>query len=99
MHCGGRSNRLPWRCDTKVANLVTVKCLPNHIISTPGAKASCIDIKDFYLNNPLPTPKYIWFQAILIPWDIWDQYNLDKYCEDGWLYAQVDKGIYGLPQA
>ena len=52
---------------TKVANLVTVKCLINHIISAPGAKATCIDIKDFYLNNPLPEPEYIHFQADLIP--------------------------------
>ena len=84
---------------TKVADLVAVKCLINHIISTPGAKAACIDIKDFYLNNPLSSPEYIRFQADLIPRDIWNQYNLEQYCYNGWLYARVDKGMYGLPQA
>ena len=84
---------------TKVADLVTVKCLINHIISTPDAKAACIDKKDFYLNNPLPSPEYIRFHANLIPRDIWNQYNLAQYCHNGWLYARVNKGMYGLPQA
>ena len=68
---------------TKVANMVTVKCLANNIISTPGAKAACIDIKDFYLNNPLPSPEYVRFRADMIPREIWDQYNLDIHCEEG----------------
>ena len=84
---------------TKVADLVTVKCLLNRIISTPGAKAACIDIRDFYLNNPLPTAEYIKFPTELVPKDIWEQYNLDKFSDKGWLYARVDKGMYGLPQA
>ena len=83
---------------TRVADLVTVKCLLHHIISTPGAKAACIDIKDVYLNNPLPTPEYIRFRADTIPLEIWKQYNLDDYVVDGWVYARVDKGMYGLPQ-
>ena len=59
---------------TIVANVVTVKCILNHIISTPGAKAACIDIKDFYLNNPLPSPEFVQFRADTIPEDIWEQY-------------------------
>ena len=55
--------------------------------------------KDFYLNNPLPTPEFIRFQADLIPKDIWEQYNLDGFNDNGWIYTRVDKGMYGLPQA
>ena len=101
MRCtvGGDRINFHGNVTTKVADLVTVKCLLNHIISTPGAKAACIDIKDFYLNNPLPTPEYIRFRANLIPRGIWEQYDLDQYCHNGWLYAQVGKGMYGLPQA
>ena len=76
---------------TKVADLVTVKCLLNSIISTKGAKAACIDIKDFYLNNPLL--KFIRFQADVIPSDIWEQYDLDRINDNGWIYARVDKGM------
>ena len=35
----------------------------------------------------------------MIPQDIWEQYNIDKYGIDRWVYAQVDKGMYGLQQA
>ena len=84
---------------TKVADLVTVKCLLNSIISTKGAKATCIDIKDFYFNIPLLTPEFIRFQAGVIPGDMWEQYDLDRINDNGWIYARVDKGMYGLPQA
>ena len=80
---------------TKVANLITVKCLINHTISTPGAHAACIDIRDFYLNNPLPSPEFVRFHADTIPKEIWDQYDLDAYVDNEWLYARVDKGMYG----
>ena len=46
---------------TKVADLATVKCLINSVLSTPRARAACIDIKDSYLNNDLPELVYIWF--------------------------------------
>ena len=101
VRCTVGGDRIDFHGDvaTKVADLVTVKCLINHIISTPGAKAACIDIKDFYLNNPLPKAEYIRFQADLVPHDIWEQYDLQRFCDNGALYARVDKGMYGLPQA
>ena len=38
-------------------------------------------------------------QADTIPPEIWEQYGLDNYADNGWLYARVDKGMYDLPQA
>ena len=49
---------------------------------TPGAKAACIDIKDFNLNKPLPSPEFVRFQADTIPDEIWEQYGLDNYVVD-----------------
>jgi hypothetical protein len=66
---------------TKVAEIVTCKCLINNVISTPGARAACIDLKDFYLGNQLHNAEYIRFKAELIPPEIWEQYNLDDYLE------------------
>jgi hypothetical protein len=51
-------------------------------LSTPGARAASIDIKDFYLNNPLPEPEYIRFLRESIPEDIWQEYQLDKYVDE-----------------
>ena len=101
VRCTVGGDRIDFQGDvaTKVADLVTVKCLLNLTISTPGARAACIDIKAFYLNNPLPTPEYIRFRANTIPKEIWEQYELDNYAVEGWIYARVNKGMYGLPQA
>jgi hypothetical protein len=97
---GGNLIDFPGDTSTKAADLVTVKCLINNIISTPGARAACIDIKDFYLNNPLPHAEYIRLLADTIPQDIWTQYHLHEFVDNrGYIYARVDKGMYGLPQA
>jgi hypothetical protein len=97
---GGNLIDFPGDKSTKVAELVTCKALMNNIVSTPGARAACADLKDFYLGNQLPNAEYIRFKAKLIPPEIWEQYNLDEYLgPDGYIYARVDKGMYGLPQA
>ena len=69
VRCTAGGDRIDFHGDvaTKVADLVTVKCLLNRIISTPGGRAACIDIKDFYLINPLPCAEYIGFRANTIP--------------------------------
>ena len=92
MRCtvGGNLIDFPGDTSTKVADIVTVKCLLNNIVSTTGAKAACIDIKDFYLNNDLPEAEYIRFMAVSIPKEFWSQYNLDKFVDaDGYVYAKV----------
>ena len=58
-----------------------------------------MDIKDFYLNTSLPRPKHIKIPVNIIPQDVHDQCNLKDLEEDGNVYVQVDKTIYGLPQA
>jgi hypothetical protein len=97
---GGNLIDFPGDKSTRSADLITVKCLFNNVISTPGARAACIDIKDFYLNNLLPQAEYVRFRREDIPQAIWIQYNLDQWVTpDGYIYARVDKGMYGLPQA
>ena len=64
---GGNLIDFPGDKSTKVADNVTVKCLLNNVLSTTGAKAACIDIKDFYLNNDLPEAEYIRFTKESIP--------------------------------
>ncbi|MGL5935811.1 MAG: reverse transcriptase domain-containing protein, partial [Cetobacterium sp.] len=97
---GGNLIDFPGDKSTKVAELVTIKCLINNVISTPNAKAACIDLKDFYLNNILPTPEYVFYRVDMIPEDFRRQYK-DKILptKEGYVYARVEKGMYGLPQA
>ena len=97
---GGNLIDFPGDKSTRSADLTTFKCLANNTISTPGARAACMDLKDFYLKSTLPDPEYVRFRIDLIPQHIWEQYNLQEYAnEDGYIYARLDKGMYGLPQA
>ena len=96
---GGNLVEYPGEVATKAADLITTKLLINQIISNPKRRAAAIDIKDFYLNNDLPTTEYIRIPVNIIPEDIYQQYDLHKFETDGYVYAAVDKGMYGLPQA
>ena len=96
---GGDKVDYPFACATKTAELATVKTLINSVISTPKARFMTMDIKDFYLNTQLPRPEFMRIPVDIIPQDIYEQYNLVNFEENGCVCVQVDKTIYGLPQA
>jgi hypothetical protein len=59
-----------------------------------------IDISNFYLNTPMIRPEYFKVKLIDIPDEVIDEYNLrDIATPDGYVYVEVTKGMYGLPQA
>lgn len=84
---------------TAVASLPVIKLLINSVLSTPNAKFCSVDIKDFYLNTDLPESEYISMPFSLIPSDIVKDYNLSSKAHNNTVYAKVNKGMYGLPQA
>ncbi|KAL7474880.1 hypothetical protein ACHAW6_000826, partial [Cyclotella cf. meneghiniana] len=57
-----------------------------------------MDIKDFYLNTPMEWPKFMRFKLDILPKEIIDAYSLLNKEIDGWVYVQIEKGMYGLPQ-
>ncbi len=60
-----------------------------------------MDIKDFYLLN-IPMAWYEYMQLTLsdIPADIIEHYKLNEIATpDGYVYCNIQKGMYGLPQA
>jgi hypothetical protein len=59
----------------------------------------CIDVKNFYLNTPLDHPKYIRFHIEDIPDEIITIYNLRDIIHENYVYSEINKGMYGLPQA
>ncbi len=72
----------------------------NSVISTPGAWFMSLDIKNFYLNMPMSRYEYIQIKIDDVPEDIIKQYNLcEKVDNDRYVYIEVHKGMYGLPQA
>jgi hypothetical protein len=69
---------------TPMANLTTTKLLLDSTISTPGAKFLGIDLAIFYLNTPMPNPKYMHICLDVIPDKIIVHYNLhDIVAPDG----------------
>ncbi len=59
-----------------------------------------LDVKDFYLNTPMVRYEYVWIKNDDIPDEIIVEYNLGyKVSNDGHIHVEIQKGMYGLPQA
>ena len=99
MVVGGDKVDYPGVTSTKVADMTTAKILFNSVLSTPGAKFMGIDVKDFYLNTALDRYEYIRIPVHMIPQAIMDWYNLHDKVHNGYVYAEVHKGMYGFKQA
>jgi hypothetical protein len=79
--------------------LNTEKILINSVISTLGAKLLVIDIEKFFLNTPLGRFKYMVINLSSLPQETIDKYDLIQLAQDGKLYIEIQKGMYGFPQA
>jgi hypothetical protein len=90
----------PDNCGTPTADLLITKLMFNSIISTPNAKFMTINIKDFYLMTPMDRYEYFRMKLELFPQDIINEYGLhNKADADGNVFCEVQRGMYGLPQA
>jgi hypothetical protein len=50
---GGNLITYPGEVTTRTADMVTSKVLWNSVLSTPGTKYCCADVKNFYLETPM----------------------------------------------
>ncbi len=59
-----------------------------------------IDIKDIYLNTPMKRYEFMRLKITDILEEIIKEYRLDdKVTADGYIYMEIQKGMYSLPQA
>jgi hypothetical protein len=96
---GGNRICYPGDVGTNTASLELVKLLLNSVLSREGARFSTIDIKNFYLDTPMPDPEYIRIKLSNIPDEFIAEYNLFGCDRDGWIFFEIRRGCYGLPQA
>jgi hypothetical protein len=96
---GGNLIKYPGDVSTRSANLTASKCLWNSTIFTEGDNYMCLNINNFYVGTPMYSFEYMRIPIKIIPQEIIDQYNLLPLVSDGHVYIEVQKGIYGLPQA
>ena len=84
----------------RTSGMLTVKLLLNSFISTKVANFMSIDIKHFYLNTPISRYEYMRLKIAYLPHYFIDEYKLqDKKTRYGYVYLEIRKGMYGLPQA
>ena len=84
---------------TRTGGLELVKIRINSVLSKQGMKVACFDIKNFYLDTPTDEPEYVRINFKDIPQEFSDEYNLKEYVHNGWVYFEIVKSCYGLPQA
>jgi hypothetical protein len=96
---GGDQIEYPGEKSTRTAGITPAKILINSAISTQGAKLFAIDIKIFYLNTPLGRFQYMVINLASLPQETIEKYDLNELAQDGKVYIEIQKGMYGLPQA
>jgi hypothetical protein len=96
---GGDQIEYPGDKSTRTAGLTTAKILITIVISTLGDKFLVIDITNFYLNTPLRRFEYMIINLFSLPQETIEKYDLINLAQDGKGYIEIQKGMYGLPQA
>ena len=97
---GGNLSTYDGDVSAYTATLVQAKILLNHVLSTPGATFSTIDLVDFYLiGTTLDTPEYLRIPRSHISTTIEKRLHLERLWHKGYIYFQITGGMYGLPQA
>ena len=86
------------------ANLLETKLLINSVISDAhkGARFLGIDIKDFFLLSSLPADQreYMRIHSKYFDEEFRKLYNITPLiANDGYVYCEIQKGMYGLKQA
>jgi hypothetical protein len=84
---------------TKTDDLTTVKTFFNSVISTPKARFMTADLKDFYLETPMEEFEYMRIPVSILPDSIMTEYKLAPLVHHDHVYVEIQKGMYGLPQA
>ena len=59
----------------------------------------CFGIDFFYLSTPLGRPEYVKIQLSKIPEELFIEYNLNNSVNKGWVYFEIRRGCYDLPQS
>ena len=96
---GGNLINVPGDVTTHTTDLITAKLIFISVLSTKNAKFMCADIANFYLNNPMNIYEYMKLPLEIIPEEIIQQYNLINLAHKGSVYMEIQKDMYGLPQA
>ena len=71
----------------------------NSTVSTEGACFAVADIANMLFETPLDRYKYMRMPIDLIPQEVINHYDLLPKVKNGYVYMEIIRSIYGLPQA
>ena len=89
----------PGYVSTPTSDTTTAKIVWNSMFSTPKANYMYIEINIFYLGTPLTRYNYLHISITFITDEIIQQYILLPIGRNGFIYLEICKSVYGLPQA
>ena len=89
----------PRDVDTPTVSLDLVKLIINSILSHHNARFVSFDLKNFYLQTPMDRSEYVRIKLSDIPQEFINEYDLSKADQHGWIYFEILRGCYGLPQS
>jgi hypothetical protein len=95
---GGNRICYPGDVGTNISLLELFKILLNSVFSRKGAHFSSINLKNFYLDSPMPNPEYVCIKNSDILDEFIGKYNLTGQDRDKWIYFKICQGCYSLPQ-
>ena len=103
MTVGGDKLEYPDETASPAASLIETKLIINCVISDHSkfnSKFCAIDLKDFFLKTPMTRPEFLRIHSRYLSPDFRTEYKLNDLIDsDGYVYFQVNKGMYGLKQA
>ena len=89
----------PGDVSTPTADTITAKIFINSTIYTPKDKYLVGYVKTFYLGTITTHYEYLRISITIIPQEITYQYNLLPLVRNGYIYIEIQRGMYRLPQA
>jgi hypothetical protein len=95
---GGDKVNYTGEVTARTAALEVMRALLNSTLAD-NASWMTADITDYYLNTPLLRPEYMRIMRKQLSETIIAEYGWEQYFVDDMIYFQINKGMYGLPQA
>ena len=89
----------PGDISTPTSSLNLVKLIINSVMARRNARFVSFDLKNFYLQTPMERSKYVRIKFSDIPQEFIEKYDLTKAAQNGWIYFEILRGCYGLPQS
>ena len=69
------------------------------MLSTENENTCAWILKNFYPGTPLNRYKYMKMPPSIFPKHVTKQYDLRNKAKNGFIYLEIRRAIYGLPQA